>query len=310
MVEGSIPPELARLCTQAEAVEDVRGFGELLAAAADLADVSRGDAVRELGGTSSVYQWFRGETLPGKRKTAHLLAAYLARALEDRFPHADTEIGELILAAWDTARAGTRRRQADRGRALTRDPATRITPEAAPPRRGLRRAALVVALVILGAAVGFAVTRAMVVVTRGPVPPCAEAVAAHHSGGFVQLNIGYGPPGDPMASQRVELRVQKIDDRSDWADADWIAYAHLVQQVSDRDEVWMDWRGDEDGDGTVETYRCPAELVNQRWQTPGIRARDAYGERRWFRACAAVPEELAVAGRSRNNCTGWERPDD
>ncbi|MBL1077906.1 hypothetical protein JK358_26220 [Nocardia sp. 2] len=380
----SAPAEaLAAIYRSAESVGETGDFGALLDAVAALAEVSRGDVGRALNRPSSVYEWFRGSTIPATRAVARELAVHLDRAVADRHPDLETEIGDALLAAWDHLAEQRRLARVERGRSRHRPAAPPTEPETAPGAgefanatpeeaacagsappvpgpatpapaisesatlappvpesatlapavfesatpvapasepatasrrrgawRGYRGVVLAAVVLLVGAVAGFAGTRVVVAAVRAAVPPCAEAIAPHHSSGFVQLNIGYGPPGDPMAAQRVELRVQRAEDRYEWATAGWIAYAHLVRRVSEQDEVWLEWRSDEDGDGVVETYTCPATEVNQILQTPGIRVRDPYGERRWFRACAAVPQERAVPGRSRNNCTGWERPDD
>ncbi|WP_067545972.1 hypothetical protein [Nocardia crassostreae] len=329
MGEASDAVDSAGVHARAEAVSDVRGFGALIAEVADLAGLSRGDVWREMGESSSVYQWFRGETLPAKRRTAHQLAACIERALDARHPDLEVDLGESILAAWDRLDARRRVEQAARAKANRRRAMAKaagepdagtgteeaaaeqvppiVGPSPEPARRGRRlwrTVPLLAMALVIGSATGFGVTRAVVVANRPETPPCAEAVRVKDSYGFIQLNIGFGPVGDPAATQRIELRVQ-VEKA-----VGWVVYGYLARATSEHDDAWLEWSHRIDPTAADRVYRCPGATINKVRQTPGVRARDDQGGERWFRTCATVPAEFQVPGRTSTNCTSWNRPDD
>ncbi|WP_067829427.1 hypothetical protein [Nocardia inohanensis] len=90
--------EAERLRASAAAVTTRQEFGALLSAVAGESRLSVGAVKTQLGGTRSVYDWFRGKALPRESEDARRLAALLGQALARRHPGAD--LAEAIYDAW------------------------------------------------------------------------------------------------------------------------------------------------------------------------------------------------------------------
>lgn len=275
---------------------------------------------------STVRNWFKGTHAPRDGDALRRMVIWLVERAGVAEP--TTAVAEFVVAyeRIDDARQDGRRqrvpvrpasRTVDQGSpspesataTIGSDPTSSAPPELpgrsdlVPPTRRGRVILPVVISLLVGVAAGFGVTRFVAASEPPGIAPCAESVRTNHAGGYVVLSRGHGPPGDAYPGQRVELRVQAEGTTG------WVVYSYLAQAKSDRDHTWLDW-SDHEAPTSDQVRRCDGAPINQVRQTAGLRARDPQGVPRWFRACASVPSEFQVTGRSPNNCTSWDRPDD
>lgn len=254
---------------------------------------------------STVSNWLSGATAAQNAQALRQLVSQLvaraalpdAEAVTDAYMKAYAKVAEERTEERKTRTVG---KPAD----PVADTDTSVTVPARSRRRWILPVVATAVAVAIGAVVGFVAAQRVV---HPPsilaFAPCAETIRTSHASGYVQLAIGYGPPGDPYPGQRIELRLQP------GRTGGWVAYAYLARSTSAQDEVWLDWSYLQDPDQS-QVRTCDGQLVNQVRQTPGLLARDSGGWPRWLRACASVPERFQVPGRSTSNCTSWSRPDD
>lgn len=178
-------------------------------------------------------------------------------------------------------------------------------PVSAPSRRGRWRWAAVVVAVAAAAGLTAGIAVAGAAGEPPPLtsfPPCAEAIKADPGGAYTVLLLEPGPPGNPYPNRLVELRTQVRD-------GEWVVWAHLDKSASGLDRVWLDWSYHARPGDLSQQRQCGPQLITQGAQTPALLARDGDDNKRWFRACAQVPEPEWMPARDGKYCTSWSRPD-